>query len=118
MRFFCSIVLILLPVLGIAQTTNDVLNVLVEGNAISQAKADSLRAEYSIRQQSNLPDKKLRIDFEFRPRSEFRNGYQQLRNDTTVGAFFINQRIVKSAGFFGENISYKRLAKGTLNGYN
>ena len=85
------------------QSANDILNVLVEQNTISQDKADSLRAEYAIKQQAALPDKKLRIDAEFRPRTEFRNGYQQLRNDTTTGAFFTNQRLRLSANYAFDN---------------
>ncbi len=34
----------------------------------------------------------FRIGLEFRPRTEFRNGYRQLRNDTTSAAFFTDQR--------------------------
>ena len=86
-----------------SQTANDILNILVEQNTISQNKADSLRAEYSITQQNTLPDKKLRIDAEFRPRTEFRNGYQQLRNDTSTGAFFTNQRLRLSANYAFDN---------------
>jgi len=86
-----------------SQSANDILNVLVEQRSISQDKADSLRAEYSIKQQSVLPDKKLRIDAEYRPRAEFRNGYQQLRNDSSSAAFFINQRFRISANYIFDN---------------
>jgi hypothetical protein len=86
-----------------SQTANDILNILVEQNTISQNKADSLRAEYSIKQQTTLPDKRLRIDAEYRPRTEFRNGYQQLRNDTSTGAFFTNQRLRLSANYSYDN---------------
>lgn len=34
----------------------------------------------------------FRVGLEFRPRTEFRNGYRQLRNDTTRAAFFTDQR--------------------------
>lgn len=34
----------------------------------------------------------FRIDLEFRPRTEFRNGYRKLRSDTTNPAFFTEQR--------------------------
>jgi hypothetical protein len=76
-----------------SQTANDILNVLVEQKTITPDKADSLRADFSIKQQTSLPDKRLRIDAEIRPRTEYRNGYGQLRNDTTTAAFFTNQRI-------------------------
>jgi hypothetical protein len=86
-----------------AQSANDILNVLVEQKTLSQDKADSLRAEFSIKQQATLPDKRLRIDAEFRPRTEYRNGYQQLRNDTTTAAFFTNQRFRISANYVFDN---------------
>jgi hypothetical protein len=85
------------------QSSNDILNLLIEQNTISQEKADSLRAEYSIKQQTTLPDKKLSINAEFRPRAEFRNGYQQLRNDTSTGAFFANQRLRLIANYVYNN---------------
>jgi hypothetical protein len=88
---------------AVSQSVNDLLNVLIEQETISQYKADSLRADYAIKQQTTLPDKKLRIDAEFRPRTEFRNGYQQLRNDTSTGAFFINQRLRLSANYSYDN---------------
>jgi len=75
-----------------SQTTNDILNILVEQNTISQNEADSLRADFAIKQLTSLPDKKLTVNAEIRPRTEYRNGYQQLRNDTTTAAFFTNQR--------------------------
>ena len=34
----------------------------------------------------------FKMGFEFRPRTEFRNGYRELRNDTTSPALFTNQR--------------------------
>jgi hypothetical protein len=66
--------------------------VLITNKTITQQQADSIRADYAISQQNNLPEKRLQIEFEFRPRAEYRNGYQQLRNDSTVGSSFTNQR--------------------------
>lgn len=86
-----------------SQSANDILNILVEQETISQDKADSLRAEHSIKQQAVLPDKKLRIDAEYRPRAEFRNGYQQLRNDSSSAAYFVNQRFRISANYVFDN---------------
>ena len=34
----------------------------------------------------------LKVSLEFRPRTEFRNGYRTLRNDTTTSAFFTSNR--------------------------
>ncbi|MCE1197727.1 MAG: alginate export family protein [Marinilabiliales bacterium] len=86
-----------------AQTTNDLLNLLIENKTISQEKADSLRADFSIRQQASLPDKKIRIDLEMRPRTEYRNGYSQIPNDTTVGTAFVNQRTRLGVNFVWDN---------------
>jgi len=77
---------------AVAQNSNDILNVLISNKIITQAVADSLRAESAFSQQTAVPDKTLKIEFEFRPRGEFRNGYQQLRTDSSSGAGFINQR--------------------------
>lgn len=85
------------------QTTNDLLNLLITNKNITQEQADSIRAEYAIKQQSNLPDKHFQLTAEYRPRAEFRNGYQQLRNDTTVGAFFVSQRSRLAVNYVQEN---------------
>lgn len=43
--------------------------------------------------QDTLSDHKdFKIDLEFRPRAEYRDGYKQLPNDTTAPSYFINQR--------------------------
>jgi len=78
--------------IAFGQSSNDILNMLISNKTITQQQADSIRAEYAISQQNNLPEKRLQIEFEFRPRAEYRNGYQQLRNDSTVGSSFTNQR--------------------------
>lgn len=75
-----------------AQTPNDLLNLLIENRLITPAQADSIRAEHAVNQQKSLPDKRIRIDAEFRPRAEYRSGYGQLPNDTASNAFFVNQR--------------------------
>jgi hypothetical protein len=92
MRFSLITLLFFLSVIACGQNTNDILNVLIANKTISQEQADSLRAEYAITQQSSVPDKNLRIEFEFRPRAEYRNGYQVLRNDSSVAGGFVNQR--------------------------
>jgi hypothetical protein len=74
------------------QSSNDILNILISNKTITQQQADSLRAEYAISQQTTSPEKRLSIEFEFRPRFEYRNGYQVLRNDTTTAAYFTTQR--------------------------
>ena len=82
----------LLSGIAFSQSSNDILNILISNKTITQQLADSIRAEYAINQQAASPDKVLRIEFEFRPRAEYRNGYQQLRTDSSDAAYFINQR--------------------------
>jgi hypothetical protein len=86
--------LFIILICGIAsgQNSNDILNVLISNKTITQQQADSIRAEYAINQQATNPDKILKIDFEFRPRAEYRNGYGVLRNDSSVAGGFVNQR--------------------------
>lgn len=92
MRIIATALLIFITGTTFSQSSNDILNLLIASKTITQQQADSIRAEYAINQQNPIPEKRLQIDFEYRPRSEFRNGYQQLRNDTTTGTFFTNQR--------------------------
>ena len=78
---------------AIAQpTTEDLLNILVNEGVIKSEKADSLRADIAVEQQKNPKDKTFTIDTDFRTRSELRNGYGKLRDDTTHSATFTNQR--------------------------
>lgn len=75
-----------------AQTSEEVLNLMINKGVISQSDADSLRAEAAIKAQETPKDKTLALDLEWRPRVEYRQGYGQLSNDTTTPAFFITQR--------------------------
>jgi hypothetical protein len=86
-----------------AQSTNDLLNLLIANKSISAEQADSIRAEYAINQQSVLPDKKFQLDAEYRIRPEYRDGYGQIRNDTTSAASFIGQRTRLSFGYTNSN---------------
>jgi phosphate-selective porin OprO/OprP len=55
MKYLFSIVLLLLAIAtSKAQTTNDLLNLLIQNNTITQAQADSIRAEAAIAEQANL----------------------------------------------------------------
>jgi hypothetical protein len=89
---FIFLAVILYTKTAFSQSSNDLLNVLIANKTITQEQADSIRAEYAINQQAVSPDKKLKIDFEFRPRAEYRNGYGVLRNDSSIAAGFVNQR--------------------------
>ncbi|MGE0561245.1 MAG: alginate export family protein [Flavobacteriales bacterium] len=46
----------------------------------------------SIVAQDTAIFKEFNIDLEFRPRAEYRDGYKQLKNDTTSPSYFVNQR--------------------------
>lgn len=92
MKPFFSLLLVLINGIALGQSPNDVLNVLISNKTITQSQADSIRAEYAVNQQISIPDKNLRIDFEFRPRAEYRNGYGVLRNDSSRAGGFVNQR--------------------------
>lgn len=70
-----------------AQSSEEVLNLLIQKNLISQDEADSLRAQEAIKQQEKPKDKTFTIGLEFRPRAEYRNGYRYLREDTTQAGF-------------------------------
>jgi len=93
----------LFVVIARAQTTNDVLNLLTQNRTITQDQADSLRADFAIKQQANLPDKRIKIDVELRPRAEYRDGYSQIPNDTTVGTGLVTQRTRLGFNFVWDN---------------
>ncbi|MBP1668463.1 MAG: hypothetical protein H6Q21_829 [Bacteroidetes bacterium] len=60
MKAWIFIVLFLMMAVSVkAQTTNDVLNLLIQNNSITQEQADSLRAEAAIKQQEADAKKKI-----------------------------------------------------------
>jgi phosphate-selective porin len=67
----------LISVSGFAQTSNDILNLLINGNVISQQQADSLRTEAAIKQQEADAGKKS--FFASAARSIQFAGYTQMR---------------------------------------
>jgi Alginate export len=89
----------LIPNFAFAQTPDELLNLMISKGLVSQIEVDSLRAEAAIKLQENPKDKTFSIDLEYRPRSEFREGYGQLQNDTVVPAFFTNQRTRLTFGY-------------------
>jgi len=72
-----TIILLALTVVSFSQSTNDILNLLVSNNTLSQAQADSVRAEAAIKQQETDANKKSFIA----SASRFiqLSGYTQLR---------------------------------------
>jgi len=55
---FSTMILLVLTVVSYSQSTNDILNLLVSNNTLSQAQADSVRAEAAIKQQETDVNKK------------------------------------------------------------
>jgi hypothetical protein len=72
-----------------AQTSDEVLNLLLQKNLITQAEADSIKVNDEKKKQDldKAKDRSFTIGLEFRPRAEYRNGYRYLREDTTQAAF-------------------------------
>src|SRR5438132_842251 len=91
---FTFIALISFIISSSAQTNDDVLNLLIQKGAITQADADSLRSDAAIKEQDAPKDKTFTVGAELRARTEYRNGYRNLipNGDTTAPAFFTNQR--------------------------
>ncbi|MBK8847097.1 MAG: alginate export family protein [Bacteroidetes bacterium] len=100
LKFITTCVFIGLSAVAVhAQSTDDLLNLLIGKNLLKQEEADSIRAETALKTQETPFDKTLSIDLEWRPRTEFRSGYQQMANDTTVPALFTNQRTRLTFGY-------------------
>lgn len=93
-HIYIIIAYIFITVTSVAQTNDDILNLLIQKGAISQKDADSLRAETAIKEQETPKDKSFTIAAELRTRTEYRNGYRNLipASDTAVPAFFTTQR--------------------------
>lgn len=56
--------------------------------------------------QDTLQQKEFKIDLEFRPRAEYRDGYKQLKNDTTSPSYFVNQRTRLNITFQTEKLIF------------
>ena len=89
-RFILGLILITLSISNFAQTTNDVLNLLIKNQTITQAQADSVRAEAAIRQQDIDANKKSFFATTGRPFQM--TGYTQVR-------YQFQQQIGKIDGF-------------------
>jgi len=75
-----------------AQTSDDVLNLLIQRGGVKQGEADSIRADYALKQQEKPKDKTLIVDLQLKNRFEFRNGYANIPADNSSPAAFVNQR--------------------------
>ena len=76
-NFIFSLVFLTLSVSNYAQTTNDVLNLLIKNKTITQGEADSIRAEAAIKQQDVDANKKSFFATTGRPFQL--SGYSQVR---------------------------------------
>lgn len=78
---------------ALAQEKNqDLLNLLLKKGIISQTEADSLLKESNKLVSKSSGDKEFSVALEFRPRTEYRNGYRRIRTADTEAAFFTDQR--------------------------
>jgi nucleoside diphosphate kinase len=78
--------------LASAQSSDDILNLLIQKGVVKQADADSIRADFAIKQQEKPKDKTLTIDLQLRNRLEVRNGYATIPSENSVASVFVNQR--------------------------
>lgn len=75
-----------------AQKNDQLLQLLIDKKIITQHEVDSLIVNSEFDKKTTSENKIFTVDLEFRPRGEYRDGYQQLPNDTTSAAFFTSQR--------------------------
>jgi len=75
-----------------AQDAKTLTHLLLQKKLITQKEADSLETLMTNSQKTTPENKEFAIGLEFRPRTEYRNGYKQLRTDDSKAAFFTSQR--------------------------
>ena len=76
-KLIISFIFIFISICNFAQTTNDVLNLLIKNKTITQQEADSIRAEAAIKQQDQDANKKTFFATSVRPIQL--TGYSQVR---------------------------------------
>lgn len=86
-----------------AQVNEELLNLLIQKNVLTQQEIDSLRAEDAIKQQAKPKDRTFTISAQIKPRAELRNGYRFLREDTTDPAFLVFGRTRLNFNYTQEN---------------
>jgi hypothetical protein len=94
MKTTLLIILFFISYFSFAQSTDDLLKVLVKKGLLKQTEADSLQSTLILKEQENQKNQSASIDLEIKPRFEYRNGYgnSTLPSSATVSAAFINQR--------------------------
>jgi phosphate-selective porin OprO and OprP len=111
MRPLFSILFLLSLVLSVkAQTTNDVLNLLIQNNTITQEQADSIRAEAAINQQEADAKKKIfpvtaGRAFQLSGYGQFR--YQHLQEEGKSDVFAVRRAYVNLKGDITPFWSYR-----------
>ena len=75
-----------------AQIDKNITNLLLEKKIITQREADSLLVLDAFNQKLNSENKNFNIGLEFRPRTEYRDGYRELRTSDNKAAFFGTHR--------------------------
>lgn len=88
----CCIVLMQFATNQLTAQNSSLTKLLVQKGLITQREADSINTTGAFNEKINLQNKAFTLGLEFRPRMEYRDGYKQLRNDTTQAAFFGTHR--------------------------
>lgn len=89
-----------------SQNTIDLTNTLIQKNVLTQREADSLATIATFNEKINSQNKLFVIGLEFRPRVEFRNGYKQLRNDTSSASYFGTHRSRLNLSYSQSNFKF------------
>lgn len=76
----------------LAQIDSNLTKLLLEKKIITQREADSLSVLNVFNQKVNSENKNFSIGLEFRPRTEYRDGYRELRTSENKAAFFGTHR--------------------------
>ncbi len=88
---------LLLSMSSFAQTSDEVLRLLLQKGLVTQAEVDSLQAKEQQVTQSK--DKTFYIGSEIKPRFEYRDGYRFLREDSTVAGLQVLSRVRLNIGY-------------------
>lgn len=76
----------------LAQIDSNLTQLLLEKKIITQREADSLLVLDAFNQKVTSENKNFNIGLEFRPRTEYRDGYRELRTSENKAAFFGTHR--------------------------
>ncbi len=108
MRKFITLTMVLTCMLFTnAQTTSEVLSLLVQNKVISQQEVDTLKIKTL---QNNLANKKFKMDLDIRPRTEMRYGYKQMRVSSSKPSFITTQRSRIGASYIQEGVVEARIS--------